>query len=291
MRYSRMEERQPQKSGGGRKGWAVVVIIAAIAIGVYLIGAAKVGDFLAKNVVDPVAQAFSQNDDAPQASEQPTQSAAQTKNAASAQQVDIEIGEFTLYAIQAGVFSDEANARQYADELTKKGGAGFVTQVDDGYRVYISGYMSKEDATGVKNRLIDEQDMDTSVYEMKGDKISVCAQADENTAKLLDEADINGGIEELTSLSLSRDKGEITAEQAREKLTQISQDLQTALSQLNDAGNGSLTQALIAYFEAAHEGVERAVDSKDDVELSSAMKYAYLSAAYARSVLSNALPD
>ena len=67
--------------------------------------------------------------------------------------------------------------------------------------------------------------------------------------------------------------------------------MRSALSQLNDAGDGSLTQALIAYFEAASDGVERAVDSKDDVELSSAMKYAYLSAAYARSVLSGALSD
>lgn len=283
MRYSRMEDRQPPKSSKG-KGWAVVVILAAIAIGVYLIAASEAGDFLAKNVIDPVAQAFSPQEDAPVSSAEATDAPK-----SSAETVSIEIDDFSLYAIQAGVFSDEGNARQYADELIKKGGAGYITEFDDSYRVFISGYLSSEDAEGVRDRLVDEQNMDTSVYEMSGETITINAEADGNTAELLRETDINGGIEELTRLSLARDKGELTAEQAKEELNGLAEQLNGVLEQLEKAGEGELTAALGEYFEAAAQAVESAAAADDEVELSSRMKYAYLAAADARERLSEQL--
>ena len=131
--------------------------------------------------------------------------------------------------------------------------------------------------------------MDTSVYEMSGEAITINAEADEKTAGLLRETDINGTIEELTSLSLARDKGELTAKQATQELNSLAEQLNGVLTQLEKAGGGELNAALVDYFEAAAQAVKSAAAAKDEVELSSRMKYAYLAAADARERLSEQL--
>ena len=80
--------------------------------------------------------------------------------------IDFSIPEFSLYALQAGVFSDTENAQKYADELINKGGAGYVVEFDEGFRVLIAGYLNEDDAKNVKERLLEEQNIHKSRYSL-----------------------------------------------------------------------------------------------------------------------------
>ena len=286
MRYSRMEGKQPPKSSGG-KGIIAIVIVAILAAAVYLIGASKVGEFLSDNVVEPIVGVFADGDngDADAAGDE-NDEPSQTKNANT---VDFTLPEFSIYALQAGVFSDMQNAQKYADELINKGGAGYIVEFADGYRVLISGYLSEDDAKNVKSRLLEEQNMDTSVIEIKGEEIKAEIEADLQTAELISSASINEDIQRLTEISISRDKAEITEEQAVEELTAMKETATAMIEKLSDVDDDDLANALKNYYVALEEALERAISDLDEVAFSSGVKYAYLAAAVAREQLSSEL--
>ena len=54
MRYSRMENSRHKQPGGPRKAWFFVAFVLVIGVGVYIIGAAKVGNFISEKIVTPV---------------------------------------------------------------------------------------------------------------------------------------------------------------------------------------------------------------------------------------------
>lgn len=149
------------------------------------------GEFLSENVVDPIVGVFSPNDEGTPANDDDKDKPSATK---SINTIDFSIPEFSLYALQAGVFSDTENAQKYADELINKGGAGYVVEFDEGFRVLIAGYLNEDDAKNVKERLLEEQNMDTSIIEISGSAITSKVEADSTTADLLANAAINDDI-------------------------------------------------------------------------------------------------
>ena len=286
MRYSRMEDRQPPKrSGSGGKGIIAIVVIVVLAAAVYLIGASKVGEFLSENVVDPIVGVFSPNDEGTPANDDKDKPSA-TK---SINTIDFSIPEFSLYALQAGVFSDTENAQKYADELINKGGAGYVVEFDEGFRVLIAGYLNEDDAKNVKERLLEEQNMDTSIIEISGSAITSKVEADSTTADLLANAAINDDIKKMTEISLSKDKGEITEDQAIEQLTQLKEKSASMVEKMQSAGEDELAKALKEYYGAVDNAIEGALNSSEEVAFSSAIKSAYLASAVARQKLSEQL--
>ena len=54
MRYSRMENSRHKQPGGPRKAWFFVAFVLVIGVGVYIIGAAKVGNFISEKIVKRV---------------------------------------------------------------------------------------------------------------------------------------------------------------------------------------------------------------------------------------------
>ncbi len=286
MRYSRMEGRQPPERPRGNKGAMIFVIVAALAVGIYVISASEAGEFLSEKIVDPVVEAFSAESDnkEPEPSDDVT---AETKD--DNKKVTYELEEFSLYALQAGVFADKENADKYADELKNKGGAGFVTEFESGYRVFISGYLSKDDAENVKDRLLSEQNMDTGVYEMIGDSIKAEVVADSATAKLLADSDINGDITELTEISIAKDKGEITEDEAMTRLSALKGEAEDTLTALKAIEGDELAAALAEYYTSFCEALSSAINGDEEVVFSSRIKLAYLSAADARGRLGKSI--
>lgn len=78
---------------------------------------------------------------------------------------EVTLSEETWYAIQTGVFSSEAAALQKADAYTERGAPGTVVQEGEKWRVFIACYGSEEDASAVRTRLGDKQQVDTYLYE------------------------------------------------------------------------------------------------------------------------------
>ena len=56
----------------------------------------------------------------------------------------------TWYTLQTGIYTDEAAARQKAEEFSNRGAPGFVLQDGDRYRVLIAAYATQDDADTVR---------------------------------------------------------------------------------------------------------------------------------------------
>lgn len=89
---------------------------------------------------------------------------------ASAFDETVETREITLpgetwYAIQTGVFSTREAAEEKADAYTDRGAPGYVAQDGDKWRVFIACYGDKTDASNVRTRLGDAQQVETYLFE------------------------------------------------------------------------------------------------------------------------------
>ena len=153
----------------------------------------------------------------------------------------------------------------------------------------IAGYLNEDDAKNVKERLLEEQNMDTSIIEISGSAITSKVEADSTTADLLANAAINDDIKKMTEISLSKDKGEITEDQAIEQLTQLKEKSASMVEKMQSAGEDELAKALKEYYGAVDNAIEGALKSSEEVAFSSAIKSAYLASAVARQKLSEQL--
>ena len=59
------------------------------------------------------------------------------------------VGQY--YLIELDKFNDYNQAIEFSAQVTKQGGAGFI-RFDDGYRVFLAGYLNKKDAESVLNK-------------------------------------------------------------------------------------------------------------------------------------------
>ncbi len=70
----------------------------------------------------------------------------------------------TWYAIQTGVFSNEDAAREKAELLTDRGAPGAVVEDGEKWRVFIACYGTETDAASVRQRLGENQRIETYLY-------------------------------------------------------------------------------------------------------------------------------
>ena len=124
---------------------------------------------------------------------------------------------------------------------------------------------------------------------MIGDSIKAEVVADSATAKLLADSDINGDITELTEISIAKDKGEITEDEAMTRLSALKVEAEAALTALKAIEGDDLAAALAEYYKSFCEALSAAIDGDEEVVFSSRIKLAYLSAADARGRLGKSI--
>lgn len=78
---------------------------------------------------------------------------------------EITLPEEVWYAIQTGVFSSGEAAEDKAGEYADRGAPGYVARDGDKWRVFISCYGDKDDASSVRARLSNVQQVDTYLFE------------------------------------------------------------------------------------------------------------------------------
>ena len=74
---------------------------------------------------------------------------------------EIPLAAETWYAIQTGVFSNEDAAREKAELLTDRGAPGAVVEDGEKWRVFIACYGTETDAASVRQRLGENQRIET----------------------------------------------------------------------------------------------------------------------------------
>lgn len=77
---------------------------------------------------------------------------------------EITLEERQWFAIQTGVFSAREAAQEKADAYTSRGAPGLAVQEGDKWRVFIACYDSSEDASAVRQRLGEQQRVETYLY-------------------------------------------------------------------------------------------------------------------------------
>lgn len=171
MRYSRMLVKQPKRK---KRYGSLIVVVVILGIAAYFIGAGAAGGWLAENIIDPVfnngnaaAASATGVESAPDVStEQTAEAVSLPETTGTRVEEDITAQEISLYTLQAGAFSEEANATTTANEIAAKGGAGYVAHDGDLYRVLIAGYTDEASAKDVKSSL-ETQGITASVFNLK----------------------------------------------------------------------------------------------------------------------------
>ena len=118
-----------------------MAILLALA---YLGAATKAGTFLAEKVVRPVFEqlgVFAGDRAAPEASSSPEGTVSYTAPA------------MDFYFLQVGVYASQENAETEAKSIQSQGGAGYVYQDKEDFRVILSAYTSQDDAETVQQRI------------------------------------------------------------------------------------------------------------------------------------------
>lgn len=127
--------------------FVAVAILLALA---YLGAATKAGTFLAEKVVRPVFEqlgVFSGEGTAPEATSSPVGTVSYTAPA------------MDFYFLQVGVYASQENAETEAKSIQSQGGAGYVYQDKEDFRVILSAYTSQDDAETVQQRLADTMEL------------------------------------------------------------------------------------------------------------------------------------
>ena len=135
------------KQDGSFSFFVAVAILLALA---YLGAATKAGTFLAEKVVRPVFEqlgVFAGDRAAPEASSSPEGTVSYTAPA------------MDFYFLQVGVYASQENAETEAKSIQSQGGAGYVYQDKEDFRVILSAYTSQDDAETVQQRLADTMEL------------------------------------------------------------------------------------------------------------------------------------
>lgn len=242
MRYSRMATPPPRKK---RKFANLVLVAVILGIAIYLVTAGAAGNWLADNIINPVfnngiaAAATPSKSISPSVSPTATAATASTSPSdtpASSGRVEDQITaqEITLYTLQAGAFSDKANAETTASAIKSQGGAGFVVFDSNLYKVLVAGYTDQNNANDVKTSL-KNQGVNASIFVLKSGTVTfkIGAQRDQIDAikECIDE--VPDSVSTLQKIIFNADKGQnVDSDLAslKEKAAGIKDDLNNAVS-------------------------------------------------------------
>jgi hypothetical protein len=278
MRYGRSLPQQPPK----KRGFSSLIIVAVlIGITAYFVGAGAAGGWLAENVINPVFNSGVGNAATTSPSLSPNVSASATLGASTLptassthSEEQITAQSVTLYTLQVGAFSDESNAKQAAQEVINRGGAGFVAFDGSLYRVLVAGYTSENDAQTVKTDL-DKQSISTTIYKLESGALKFEIGAEQQQIDVI-KACFNvvpSTVSELQQIVFSADKGENVDDRIaalKSKADEVTTNLKAVVS-----ADSTPMSSLVKYMDSFCEKLGSIHKTADvsGVAFSSELKY------------------
>lgn len=275
MRYSRMTEEVKEERKSGRAGVVILVLFALGAV-VYMIGAAKVGSFLSEKIIRPVVSLF--DEDTPEAAEEVSSETGVSDEVSA----EITFPAMKMWLLQVGAFGENDNAEKSAEEIADMGGAGYILEEDGTYRVIIAGYAKEEDAANVKERLKTEQNMESKLLELSAESAVYTMKTEQSVIDAFAAAAEECGNypQLLMELSLRLDKGEISAAEAINELSEMKEQIGERKEYFSDLSENSEDELLIRtqkYYGELHGAFSVFEEELSDLALSSAIKHCYIS--------------
>lgn len=136
---------------------------------------------------------------------------------------DFTLPASTWYALQTGLYTDEASARQVAGQLTDRGAPGYILSQNGKFRVLIASYGEQADADAMRARLAQHQGVETVVYRWTCEPVTLRLSG---MAGQLDA--VEAGLTllfqtapELRDLAVSADRGEYAGDEIQVTLASL----------------------------------------------------------------------
>lgn len=158
---------------------------------------------------------------------------------------DASTGNF--YTVEVNSFDKYDEAYSFAQELQKKGGAGYITY-NKKYKVLTSLYLTHSDAKTVAENL--KQDYPNAcVYELVLEDIDLPSDLDEKQSKTLTNslAIAKSNIASMTNIYLSIDTGDISDQTAKTMLYTLSEDYVAERTSIQTAFHSKDTAIYLKY--------------------------------------------
>ena len=288
-----MKRRHHRRSGKAQsRGGLVVLLILVVILVVYLGSAGAVGSWMAEQVIAPLVNGWNAINGSPT----PTVSAANSappsvslpvsptplnpSPSASIVSHTVALPAFQAYALQTGAYQTLTNAEVEAERIQKLGGAGYI--VDDSVkRVLAKAYKSRADAESVQQKWkLEGQDSLIFVFDVPATSLKVTATEDQLAVVEDAVAQYTGQIEALQVISDKLDKNEISAADAAKQISEVANELEGALRNMEKAFAGSsgekLCDGLLNLYRKATQGWKTLGQMTNSAELNRSVKEEHL---------------
>lgn len=241
-----MRRRAPirsRKSVKPRHTGSVILGIFLVGAILYLAVAGYAGSWIAQKVINPVFEFFGIMRDAEQ-TPSPSASPGVSENP-DATDVSIQANGVSAYFLQTGVFSTEENAKTEAAEIMIQGGAGYIALEEEKYQVVLAVYASKEDAQTVKDRLLEQNEMETMIKQKSVGNTTLNMKASLTQKEALEKvlSDLDAVRKDLDAANASIDQLQTAKEHANEAKTTL-KNMQTRLAGAFNKGENSFADGL-----------------------------------------------
>ena len=289
MRYNQRRRTRTSKSSQFARAFLVLVILGVC---IYIAIATTAGNFIAQNIIAPaiefvdskirpdkIQQAEKQDIEQDKGQDENILSLTQTsvkKPPSKSEQITIE--PKTVYALQLGAFSSEENAKVEADNLKTRGAGGYVF-LDGHYRVFASMYYDEQDAQKVKEKLLSENQMESSIYTLSIPGAEIKVTAGEDKLEAVKEAFniFEQSQQSIFELCNKYDKKELGREQINVELRKILENTNKPIQTLKGVGSGEIGDELLKALESMVNNIDQCLNSNDDDAVySSKLKYMHM---------------
>lgn len=151
----------------------------------------------------------------------------------------------TWFALQLGAFESREAAETQAEQYIRRGAAGYVWP-DGRFRTLAAAYPDREDAQAVRRQLSEKHTVDTYLYEIPLPQIQLRVKGMQGQLDILEAAfrladQLTLG---LHSLSLSLDRQEMSASEAKEQLSVLAGQAATVSLRLKQRFTAPRPQAV-----------------------------------------------
>ena len=184
------------------------------------------------------------------------------------------------YALQLGVYRDEAAARQEAETYRARGAGGYILQ-KDGCRVLAAAYSTRADAQAVTTSLKTRHRLDTEVVEIVSPEITLRLSGQKGQLTAL--SDAYAAMEKLCghlyALSLSLDRQETGLRDALAALQSERDTLNALVERLQSRFGASAPDAVLTLKQALSDcarSLSAAAASQSLTRLGAQVKYCHL---------------
>ena len=198
-----------------------------------------------------------------------TQSGEETPESAPRRAYALTFAPLETHLVQFGAYEDALSARIEAARYMPRGGAG---------------YDSRQDAQGVCERLREEEGMEASVYSLSSGEVELTIQGTQAQVEALTQAEtaLRNAAAQLNETAFGYDRGELSSEDARNRLAIIAASARQAHQALSQAAahteNSSIDAFLSILSDLAAETEQLSNENvAEGLSFSGRIKYNYIS--------------